>query len=131
MAACAIERPMNELHLLMLDLGSTLAEAEDQGERLREVVSRSRARFGGLATLMWLAERQGVDATLRLASGQARTSWRANRVRYTDGAHVPGLSPPSVSACDDAIARMTSRGSVVCGSVPQSLVPRDRIQLCH
>lgn len=92
LVACALEHPTNELHLLALDLGGTLATSEDAPVQLRDALAHSRARPGGLASLMLLAERRELDATLRLASGPARARWRANdRVRYEVSAPVPGF----------------------------------------
>jgi hypothetical protein len=92
MVACALERPTNELQLVALDLGGALATAADPPARLREALARSRAQLGGLASLILLAERRGLDVTLRLASGPARARWRAgDRVRYEEGATAPGF----------------------------------------
>lgn len=92
LVACALENPTNELHALALDLGGALASSEDPPARLREALARSRAQLGGLASLILLAERRGLDATLRLASGPARARWRtSDRVRYEEGAPVPGF----------------------------------------
>lgn len=92
MVACSLERSTNELQLVALDLGGALARADDPPARLREVLARSRAQLGGLASLILLAERRGLDATLRLASGPARARWRAgDRVRYEEGATAPGF----------------------------------------
>lgn len=92
LVACALERPTNELHLVALDLGGALATSPDPPAQLRDALARSRAQLGGLASLILLAERRGLDATLRLACGPARARWRADdRVRYEEGATVPGF----------------------------------------
>jgi hypothetical protein len=92
MVACALERPTNELQIVALDVGGTFAKAADPPTQLRDALARSRAQLGGLASLVLLAERRGIDATLRLASGPARARWRAGeRVRYEEGATVPGF----------------------------------------
>lgn len=90
--ACALERQTNELQLVALDLGSAMAAASDPPARLRDALAVSRHQLGGLASLILLAERRGLDATLRLASGPARARWRTNdRVRYDTGPVVPGF----------------------------------------
>jgi hypothetical protein len=91
LSACAVERPANELHLVALDLGGVLATSDDPAAALREALARSRARLDGLASLMLLAERRGLEPTLRLASGSARARWRGSRVRYDEGTPVPGF----------------------------------------
>jgi hypothetical protein len=69
-----------------------MAAAPDPPARLRDALASSRHRLGGLASLIVLAEKRGLDATLRLASGPARARWRANdRVRYDTGPVVPGF----------------------------------------
>ncbi len=90
-AACAVERPANDLHLVALDLSGALATAKNPAAQLREAVARSREQLGGLASLMALAERRGLDARLRLASGPGRVRWRGSRVRYEEGTPVPGF----------------------------------------
>lgn len=92
MVACALEHPTRELQLVALDLGGALLPSGDPPAPLLDALARSRAGLGGLASLILLAERRGLDATLRLAAGQARARWRTHdRVRYEDGSAVPGF----------------------------------------
>ncbi len=90
--ACALEPEAGELQLVALDLGQAVRADPEPVERLREMVARSRRDLGGLASMIMLAERRGLDVTLRLASGAARARWATSeRLRYEEGPAVPGL----------------------------------------
>lgn len=92
LAACAVESRTDELHLVVLDLGTALVSADRPSGGLRNALARSRAGLGGMASLMALVERRGIDATLRIASSDARARWRSGgRVRYDQGEKVPGF----------------------------------------
>ena len=93
LVACAVLPQANELQLVALDLDATLAGDPDPEERLREAIATSRRNLGGFASLIMGAERRGLDATLRLATGAARARWRTEeRLLYSTASTIPGFA---------------------------------------
>lgn len=90
--ACVLETESRELQLVALDLGQRLSADPEPVKRLREIVAQSRRDLGGLASVILLAERRGLEVTLRLASGAARARWATGeRLRYDEASALPGF----------------------------------------
>lgn len=91
LAAACLEPQGNDVQIVAVDLGSSIAAQDDPLSALRDVVGRSRGGVHGLVTLADLAERRGADISLRLASGVGRATYRGGRWRYSPGPPVPGF----------------------------------------
>lgn len=93
-AACH-EPQGNDLQIVTVDLGQTIAGQEDPEAALRDAVARSRDEglgLHGINSIVELGQRRGADVSVRLAAGSARARNRGGRWRYEgDRPHVPGF----------------------------------------
>jgi hypothetical protein len=91
LAAACLEPLGNDVQMVAIDLGRSIAAQDEPQAALRDVVGRSRGGVHGLVTLADLAERRSADVSLRLASGTGRARYRHGRWRYSRGPLVPGF----------------------------------------
>jgi anti-sigma regulatory factor (Ser/Thr protein kinase) len=92
-AAC-LEPQGNDMQIVTVDLGQTIAGQDDPEAALRDAVARSREGLGlhGLNSIVELGQRRGADVSVRLAAGTARARNRGGRWRYeSERVHVPGF----------------------------------------
>ncbi len=90
--ACAALDPLaRSLEIAVVDAGPALGEGEQAEQVLRELIGSSRRVGGGLASLMAIAERRGIEASLLLASGPGRVRIR-QQASYATRVHFPGFA---------------------------------------
>jgi hypothetical protein len=86
------ELDSHDLQVVALSEAVPQAAGEKPAAYLREVMGQSHANLGGVFSLVELARRRGVPATLRLATGTGRLFWRDEKPRYEgQAAPVPGF----------------------------------------
>jgi hypothetical protein len=91
---CACHEPQaHDLQVVCLSSRVLPDAAADPATYIRDLDNRSRENLGGLYSLTALAERRGIDATLRVAVGTGRLFRRAGKARFDSGAgELPGFA---------------------------------------
>jgi hypothetical protein len=91
---CACHEPQaHDLQIVCLSSHVPPEAAADPATYMRDLYHRSRKHLGGLYSLTALAERRGIDATLRVAVGTGRLFRRAEKARFDSGAgELPGFA---------------------------------------
>lgn len=70
------ERDAHELQLVVTDLGALFVPDEETHLELERLARDSVSNAGGWGSLAGMAERRGLEATLEIAAGSGRLSWR-------------------------------------------------------
>lgn len=91
---CACHEPQaHDLQIVCLSSHIPPDAAADPATYIRDLDHRSREHLGGLYSLTALAERRGIDATLRVAVCTGRLFRRAEKARFDSGAgELPGFA---------------------------------------
>jgi hypothetical protein len=86
------ELDSHDLQVVALSEVVPEAAREEPAKFLREAMARSDAKLGGLFSLVALARRREIPATLRIVTGSGRLFWRDEKPRFDGRAEpVPGF----------------------------------------